>query len=55
MMADELFDYKDKTANSNKTPMSGIQISEAEENAIVDTIQQTAERIQAIAGNLQKI
>ncbi|MCI5060802.1 MAG: cell division protein ZapA [Alphaproteobacteria bacterium] len=55
MMADELFDLKDKDgANAHQAPMSSLQITEAEENAIVDTIDQMANRIQAIATNLQK-
>lgn len=55
VLADELFDLRDNAANSNRAPLNGLQITRDEEGTIVNAIDQMAGRIEAIAGNLQKI
>lgn len=55
VMADEMFDLKDAAANNNKAPLGGLQITKEDESDIVGAIDQMADRIEAIAGNLQKI
>lgn len=55
MMADELMDARDNAANANQAPLDGLQITKEDEAAITSAIDQMAERINAIAGNLQKI
>lgn len=55
VMADELFDARDAASNGNAAPLSGLQITEADEGQIVSAIDQMSNRIDAIAGNLAKI
>lgn len=55
MMADEMFDMRDAAANNNKAPLGELQITREDESTIVSAIDQIADRIDAIAGNLQKI
>lgn len=55
VMADEMFDLRDNAANANRTPLQGLQITQEDEGQIVQAIDQMADRIQAVAGNLQKI
>lgn len=55
IMADELFEARDAAANSNRTPLNGLQITEADEGQIINAIDQMTGRIEAIEGNLQKI
>lgn len=55
VMADEMFDMRDAAVNNNKTPLGGLQITEEEESSIVIAIDAIADRIDTIAGNLQKI
>jgi hypothetical protein len=54
-MADELFDARDAAANGNRAPLAGMQITSEDEAQITSAIDQMAQRIDAIAGNLQKI
>lgn len=54
VMADELFDARDAAANGNRAPLSGMQITSEDEAQITSAIDQMAQRIDAIAGNLQK-
>lgn len=55
VMADELFDMRDAAANGNQAQLGGLQITQDDEGQIVSAIDQMASRIDAIAGNLQKI
>lgn len=55
VMADELFDMRDAAANGNQAQLGGLQITRDDEGTIVNAIDQMASRIDAIAGNLQKI
>ena len=55
VMADELFDMRDAAANGNKAPLGGLHITEDEEGIIINAIDQMAQRIDTIAGNLQKL
>lgn len=55
VMADELFDMRDSSANGNAATLGGLQITEADEGQIITAIDQMANRIDAIAGNLAKI
>jgi cell division protein ZapA len=55
VMADEMFDLKDAAANGNRVPLNGLQITKEDESDIVNAIDHMAQRIDAIAGNLQKI
>ncbi len=55
VMADELFDMRDNSANGNTAALGGLQITEADEGQIITAIDQMANRIDAIAGNLAKI
>lgn len=55
IMADELFDMRDSTASNDGKGVGNLQITQADEGVIVDAIDQMAGRIEAIAGNLQKI
>lgn len=56
VMADELFDARDAVANGNQQqPLSGLQITEADEGQIVSAIDQMANRIDKIAGSLSKM
>jgi len=55
MMADELFDARDNAANSNGAQLEGLQITKEDETAITNAIDQMAERINKIAGNLQAL
>lgn len=55
LMADELFDFRDNAAGAGNAPLSGLQITEADEGIIIDAIDRMAQRIDAIAGSLQRI
>ncbi len=55
MMADELMDARDNAANNNQASLNSLSITQEDETAITNAIDQMAERINAIAGNLQKI
>ncbi len=55
VMADELFDLKAGASNSNAGALDGIRVTEEDEGAIIDSIEQMASRIDSIAGRLQKI
>ncbi|MEM8833613.1 MAG: cell division protein ZapA [Pseudomonadota bacterium] len=55
MMADELVDARGASANTNTAPLDGLQITQEDEAAITDAIDQMAERINKIAGNLQSL
>ena len=55
VLADEIFDLKDSSANTNSTPLDGLKISETDEKDIVEAIDMMAKRINSIAGNLQSI
>lgn len=56
VMADELFDMRDNVSNDgSKESLGNLQITQADEGVIVDALDQMTDRIQAIAGNLQKI
>ncbi len=55
VMADEMFDMRDASANTNTAPLQGLQITEQDEGQIVDAIDQMAARIEKIAGGLGKI
>jgi cell division protein ZapA len=55
IMADELFDARDAAANGNRAPLTGIQITDEDEGQITAAIDQMAERIDKIAGNLGKL
>lgn len=61
MMADEMFDLREAAANGNAgnaqqtAPLSGIQITEEDEEMIVSAIDRMANRIDAIAGSLAKV
>ena len=55
ILADEIFELRDSVAlaNQNARPMPmGLQISEAEEAEIVETINTLAARIDSIAGKI---
>jgi len=54
VMADEVFDLKDNSANTNAAPLDGLKISETDEKDIVDALDLMAERINSIAGNLKE-
>jgi len=53
VMADEVFDLKSSSANTNPTPLSGLTITEKDEGDIVDAIDMMARRINAMAENLK--
>ena len=53
VMADEVFDMRDRSANSNAAPLDGLKISETDEKDIIDAIDMMAKRIDSIAGNLK--
>lgn len=55
VMADEMFDMKAASANGNQVPLGGLHITHEDESSIVSAIDQMANRIDAIAGNLQKL
>jgi len=55
VMADEMFDLRDASANTNTAPLDGLQISSQDEGEIVSAIDQMAARIEKIAGGLDKI
>lgn len=55
VLADEIFDLKDGSANANPTPLDGLKISETEEKDIIEAIDMMAKRINSIAGNLQSM
>ena len=55
VMADEMFDMKAAAANGNSAPLGGLQITQEDESSIVNAIDQMANRIDTIAGNLQKL
>ena len=55
MMADELANMKSNTANGNEKSLDGLAISQEDETAITNAIDQMAARINAIAGNLQAL
>lgn len=55
VMADEMFDMRDASANNNTAPLGGLQITEEDEEQIVTAIDQMAARIEKIAGGLGKI
>ncbi|MEM6811849.1 MAG: cell division protein ZapA [Pseudomonadota bacterium] len=52
MMADELFDARDNSANTNQVNAQNLQITQEDEEAITDAIDQMAKRIKSIEGNL---
>lgn len=55
VMADEMFDMRDNASNTNTAPLGSLQITEADEGAIISALDQMADRIDSIAGNLQKL
>lgn len=55
MMADEMFEMRDQAANANRPHLQGLQITREDEGQIVNAIDQMAQRIQAVAGNLAKV
>ncbi len=55
MMADELMDARDNAANNNQASLNTLSISQEDETAITNAIDQMAERIDAIAGNLKTL
>lgn len=55
VMADELFDMRDASANVNTAPLEGLQITSEDEGQIVEAIDQMAARIEKIAGGLGNI
>jgi len=56
MMADELMDARDSAvANNNQAALNGLSITQEDETAITNAIDQMAERINAIAGNLKAL
>ena len=55
MMADELMDAQSNNANNNQATLDGLAITQEDEAAITDAIDQMAERINAIAGNLKAL
>lgn len=55
VLADEVKDLQDGAANNNGSIASGLSITEADEEAIVEAIDHMAARIDSIAGNLQKL
>ena len=55
VMADKLFDFENGASNNNTGALDGIRMSEDDEAAVIDSIEQMASRIDNIAGRLQKI
>lgn len=55
MMADELMDARDNAANNNQASLNSLSITQEDETAITNAIDQMAERINAIAGNLKTL
>ncbi len=57
LMADELFDLKEENSSNagNKTPLGTLQITKADEGEITGALDQMADRIDSLAGNLQKL
>ncbi len=55
VMADEMFDLRDSSANTNTASLDGLQITSQDEGEIVSAIDQMAARIEKIAGGLDKI
>jgi cell division protein ZapA len=55
VMADEIFDLKANSANTNAAPLDGLKISETDEKDIVEAIDMMAKRINSMAVNLQNV
>ena len=55
ILADEIADMKAQGIPMSHQPAVGVAITEEEETAIVSAIDRLAARIDAIAGNLQKL
>lgn len=55
VMADEIFDLKANTANTNGAPLDGLKISETDEKDIVEAIDMMSKRINSMAVNLQNV
>jgi cell division protein ZapA len=55
VMADEIFDMKANSANTNAAPLDGLKISETDENDIVEAIDMMSKRINSMAVNLQNV
>lgn len=57
VLSDEIFDLKDgmRAVENQSRNNAGIRMSEQDEGDIVDIIEHLAARIDAIAGNLQKL
>ncbi len=55
MMADELMDAQSGNANNNQAELNSLSITQEDEAAITNAIDQMAERINAIAGNLKAL
>lgn len=55
VMADELFDARDNASNGNTASLNGLLITAEDETQITSAIDQMANRIDKIAGNLAKI
>jgi len=55
MMADELMDAQSNNANNNQAGLDGLSITQEDETAITNAIDQMADRINAIAGNLKAL
>lgn len=55
MMADELMDAQSGSANNNQAELNSLSITQEDEAAITNAIDQMAERINAIAGNLKAL
>jgi len=55
VMADELFDMRERDARGQQAPLGGLEITHEDEEIIISAIDRMAQRIDAIAANLQRI